>query len=161
MMRAAPFALLLAACGSAAPKPPPQATPSPELLQELPPRRVHPEQCSLVLLTRAEPARRIVLALDNPAVALVQTGGRVLELPRVATSGEARLGHAERQVYRSADGELAADIRFAPAPGEQAGYAIRSASVSFTPPSGDNVIVPAVGVLACGPASPMATELPR
>lgn len=146
-------AVLLAACGST-PSPAPAVADIPSsaaMLQDLPPFSVDPRQCSMVLFTRETPARRIALGLDDPAIALAQIGGRTLQLPRIASTGAAMLGHSEQQTYAAQDGiVLVIDVRFEALAGPQPGAAIRSGVVSLTGASGATSITPVVGLLTCG-----------
>lgn len=146
------LALSLAACGSSPERKGPSPTDAIDAatLQDLPPHSVHPRQCSLVLFTRTAPARRIALGLDNPAVALVQVGGRTLTLARAAMSGAALLGHAERQTYAGEGAELVIDVRFEALSGPSQGAAVRSGTVAFSSPSRATTINPVVGLLSCG-----------
>jgi hypothetical protein len=125
-------------------------------LEETPPQGFRAGACHLVLWTRSEPSRRILVAWSQPGEAIVQVRGQALSLPLSEVSGAARQGHYERQVWKSPAGVVLADVRFEPLPGAEEVAAIRSAAVSFTDPRGETVVTPAVGMVSCGapPATP-------
>ena len=123
-------------------------------LEETPPQAARPGACHLVLWTRNEPSRRILVAWSTPQEAVVQVRGQVLMLPLSASSGATILGHAERQVWSSRQGEVVAEVRFELLPGSSDTSAIRSAVVSFTDTEGETVVTPAIGLASCGVPSP-------
>lgn len=120
------------------------------VLQTLPPPDVRPAQCPLILYSRAEEDRLIFVSLDYPQVAIVQIDGKTHEFPRTSVSGETSHRHYEQETYTSADGAvLALNARFSEVANDNTGVAIRSASIAYTSPEGETVVVPAVGLASC------------
>jgi hypothetical protein len=141
--------MLLTACAGS-PAPPSSSEAVPLVLEETPPQSIRANACHLVLWTRAEPSRRILIAWNSPAEATVRVAGKTLTLPRTTLSGADRFGHHERQTWKSRVGEVSADVRFEALPGAADVSAIRSAAVSFTDARGETIVTPAVGMVSCG-----------
>jgi hypothetical protein len=130
--------------------------------EEVAARRLEPDQCPLVLWSRAAASQRIFIAFHDPAVAVVRVGGREVSLPRSAVAGAAAFGHHEVQTYGAAGGpQVVADVRFNMIEGQNDGAVIRSASVSLTSPTGETLIVPAVGLVSCGADARTLTRAPQ
>lgn len=120
------------------------------VFETLPPQDVSSAQCPLVLYSRADESRRIFIALDNPAIALIRIDGRTQQLARTATNGAANHRHYEEETYSTPDGaQLTASVRFTPLQDNASGAAIRSASLAYTSPEGETAILPAVGLVTC------------
>ncbi len=120
------------------------------VFETLPPQNVSLNQCPLVLYSRADESRRLFIALDNPALALIRIDGRTTQFARTATSGATSHRHYEEETYSSPDGaQLTASVRFTALPENASGAAIRSASLSYTSPEGETAILPAVGLASC------------
>lgn len=120
------------------------------VFETLPPQDIAASQCPLVLYSRADQSRRLYIALDNPAMALVRIDGRTLQFARTATSGAASNRHFEQETYSSPDGaQITANVRFAAASRAGQGAPIHSASIAYTSPEGETAILPAVGLVTC------------
>src|SRR5688572_8150998 len=98
-------ALLLASCASGPPgeqRSAPAAADAMTMpaLAELPTQQLARGQCALALWSRNATPVRFVVTLDQPAVARMSVKGRVVELARVAQSGQSIHGHFPEQHYR-------------------------------------------------------------
>ncbi len=121
-------------------------------LEEVAARPLPAGRCSLIMFSRETPARRIVVAYDNPAEAIVRTGGEELALQRRTAAGEVAYGHAAETSYTGTAGlSLTIRVTFDASPVRD-GAPIRDATITLSRPSGETVVVPAVGVAACTPA---------
>lgn len=122
-------------------------------LEDVAARPLPAGRCSLILFSRDTPARRVLVAYDTPAEAIIQTGGREIALDRRATAGDVAYGHASEASYGGAGGlSLTVRITFDSSPVRD-GAPVREATVTLSR-DGETMIVPAVGVAACAPADP-------
>lgn len=144
--------LLICVAGCASSRPQPTTDRQQLELDALPPHTTDPRQCSLVLFTREAESRRIALALDTPAILILQSGGRPLHLSRTDHSQPTSFGHAPTQNYRSPTGiQARLDVELTPLPGGEPGATVRSGSLAFTNVAGETHVLPVVGLLSCGP----------
>jgi len=146
-------AVLLAACAGGAPVEPaatalsdPMGAPA---LAELPTQQLAPGQCALVLWSRNTTAVRFAVTLDQPAVARVSVRGRVVELVRVAQSGQAIHGQFPDQHYRGEGISLGVSFVSGDVRQLTGGAVVSSAVVEYVDPAGWTSIIPAVGLIAC------------
>lgn len=150
---------LLAACASGASDAgDAPATAGALMLEEVSPRPLPDGRCSLILYSREPAARRILVAFDDPAEAVIRTGGREYTLRRQAMTGDVLHGHASQAVYGGSAGlSLAVALTFEPSPATD-GAPIRDASVTVSRLSGESIIIPAVGIAACTPPAGRASR---
>jgi hypothetical protein len=145
---------LLAACagGSGAPeRAAPAISGAPLALEEVSSRPLPAGRCSLILFSREAAAKRILVAFDTPGEAIVNIGGREQTLRRTAIAGDVLYGHAALSTYGAADGlAVSVAVSFEASPTRE-GAPTREATVTATRPSGESVVIPAVGVAACAP----------
>jgi hypothetical protein len=118
-------------------------------LSELPTQQLERDQCALVLWSRDSRQVRFVVTLDRPAIARVSMKGRVVELSRVAQSGQAIHGQFAEQQYRGEG--LSLDISFVPGEVRElaGGAVVSSVVVEYVDPGGWTSVIPAVGLIAC------------
>ena len=118
-------------------------------LAELPTQLLARGQCALVLWSRNSTPVRFVVTLDQPAVARVSVRGRVVELPRVAQSGQLIHGQFPQQHYRGEG--ISLEISFVADDARQlaGGAVVSSALVEYDDPTGWTSLIPAVGLIAC------------
>jgi hypothetical protein len=143
---------ILAACAGGQPRAEtPEAAPARSGLEELAPRDLPAGRCTLILFTREAASRRVLIAYDEPAVALVNLQGREVELARTDIAGDVQFGHATFASY-AADGVRATiDVAFDAARAAD-GAAVRSGSITLAEAGGSATVTPVVGVAACAPA---------
>jgi hypothetical protein len=126
------------------------ATPAGEQpLAELPTQQLGTGQCALVLWSRQATPTRLVVALDQPAVARIRAKGRVIELARVLQSGPTLHGQFSEQEYR-AEG-ISLEISFAAGEIRQlaGGAVVPSAVIRMADAAGWTSVIPASGLIAC------------
>jgi hypothetical protein len=117
-------------------------------LEELPAQTLAAGQCALVLWSNPAEPKRIAMTIDEPAIARIQIDGRLVQLPRVAGTGEAIHGMFAQQIYRGEGLSLA--VSFTAAPREMNGGAvIPTAVVEYTDANGWAAVIPAAGMIAC------------
>ena len=118
-------------------------------LAELPTQQLGTGQCALVLWSRDTAPIRLVVALDEPAIARVRPNGRTVELRRVEQSGPSLHGQFSQQQYQG-DG-LSLAISFAADDARQlaGGAVVPSALVKIADARGWTSVIPAVGLIAC------------
>lgn len=118
---------------------------------ELAQQQLAPGQCALFLWANTSPARRILMATQNPASARVVMKGKTLDLPLTAWDGEQVMGLYQEQTF-SGEG-LTVTVRFrAEAPrGLVGGVVARDGSVELKDATGWETVVPAAGMIACQP----------
>lgn len=116
---------------------------------ELAPQKLASGQCALFLWANTAPARRILMATQNPASARVVMKGKTVDLPLTAWDGDQVMGLYEQQTF-SGDG-LTLTVRFrAEAPrGLVGGVVARDGSVELKDAAGWETVVPAAGMIAC------------
>lgn len=118
-------------------------------LGEAPAQRLAPGQCALALWTRTEPAVRVVVAVSQPAQAHIRLDGRDLVLPRVSSDGEPIYGHAPNQTWSRDGVTLSLTATLAPRDGMVGGAVAQDAMLVLTQATGEEIIIPAAGLLAC------------
>lgn len=118
---------------------------------ELPPQELAPGQCALFLWARTTPARRFLMATQNPASARVSLDGRTLDVPLTAWDGEAVYGLHEIQTF-SGDG-ITLTVRFSAEErkGLVGGLVAPNATVEYRDAAGWETVIPAAGMIACQP----------
>jgi len=118
-------------------------------LFELPTQLLARGQCALVLWSRSSAPVRFAVTLDQPAVARVSVKGRVVELARVAQSGQSIHGQFPKQLYRGEG--ISLEVSFVPEDARQlaGGAVVSSAVVEVDDPTGWTSVIPAVGLIAC------------
>lgn len=123
-------------------------------LEEVAPRPLPDGRCSLILYSREPSPKRILVAFDTPAQAIIRTGGREYTLQRRQTSGDVRFGHASAAEYGGSAGlSVTVAVTFDASPSRD-GAPVRDATITATQGAGDAVVTPAVGVVACTPGAP-------
>jgi hypothetical protein len=142
------LALLAAPKAQKAPAPNDGGVPFQEIAQQ----QLAPGQCALFLWARTSPARRILMATQNPASARIALKGKTLDLPLTAWDGEAHMGIHEVQTF-SANG-VTITVRFdgKSREGLIGGLVAENGSVEMKDAEGWELVVPAAGMLACQPA---------
>lgn len=152
------FILALAAaaagCASAPVQPPQAVAASPSVgvtLEELPPQRLEKGQCALVLWSRTPKPERLVMALNEPAVARVQIAGQIVELPQVERDGRQTYGHFPNQRY--ADSRLSITLRviFDGQENLVGGSVARDGALEIVDNKGWSAAIPVGGLVACQP----------
>jgi hypothetical protein len=118
------------------------------VLEEIPTQTLGSGQCALVLWSNPAQPKRIAMTLDEPAIARIQVGGKIFQLPRVATSGRALHGMFPQQTYRGEGISLAVSFG-ADAKEMNGGAVIPEAVVEYTDQNGWAAIIPAAGMIAC------------
>ena len=145
-------AVLLTACSGGplerlAPRPGAVETGLP--LGEAPALRLASGQCALALWTRAEPAVRVALAVNQPAEIHIRLDGRDLVLPRVASDGEPMFGHAPSQTWSGDGVTLSLTATLAARDGMVGGAVARDAMLVLTGRDGSEAVIPVAGLVAC------------
>lgn len=148
--------LMLAACAGAPGTPEPEskpsaaaAAPAPFALSEVPPHRLLGGQCALVLWSREPSPRRLVLALDNPAIARINRNGAVSELAQTGVEGRRVFGHHPVQYYAGGGVRLTLRISFDGPQTLADGAILRDGSVELADDAGWSEIIPAAGLIGC------------
>lgn len=116
---------------------------------ELPPQRLERGQCALFLWSRTTPPRRVLMALNDPAIARVRLGGRTVDLARTRVEGPAAFGHARTQSYAGAGASLVITVDMESRGGVVGGAVVPTAAIEYRTVAGWTIIVPAAGLLAC------------
>ncbi len=136
---------LAAALSAGAPRAAEQGLP----LQELPTQTLVRGQCALVLWTRTAPARRVFMALNDPAGALVQVGGKTVTLARTAWDGAAVFSHYPHQTFSGDGWTLKIDVEFDTRSGLVGGAVAPSGSLELSDAKGWSTVLPVAGMVAC------------
>ena len=144
-------ALLMSACANGPPEktPPVVATSGGTSLGELPAQQLTKGQCALVLWSHKSLPLRFLVTLDQPAVARVQVEGKMIELVRVAQSGQPLYGQFPEQHYRGDGHSLGVSFAVDAAKGLNGGAVVSSALVEYVDAKGWTAIIPAAGLIAC------------
>lgn len=120
-------------------------------LGELPQQRLEPGRCQLFLWTRAEPPRRVAMALDRPDQLRVMIDGRPRDLPLLAREGSGvATGFGPRARYGDATLSVSFDIDLVTRPGLIDGAVVRAGVMRLEPAGGPAEVVPVGGLAACG-----------
>jgi hypothetical protein len=118
-------------------------------LQELPPQTLAAGQCALVLWTRTTPARRVFMALNNPAGAKVQVDGRTVALARTGWDGEAVFGHSPKQAFAGGGWTLSVSVDFDTRSGLVGGAVAPSGTLELRDAKGWSILQSVAGMVAC------------
>jgi hypothetical protein len=153
MIRLLTCAAVALAATAALAAPRPQNAPAPNdggvPFGELAPQKLANGQCALFLWANTSPARRILMATQNPASARVVMKGKTLDLPLTSWDGEQVMGLYEQQTF-SGEG-VTLTVRFRPEAtrGLVGGVVARDGSVELKDAAGWETVVPAAGMIAC------------
>jgi hypothetical protein len=118
-------------------------------LAELPTQQLQRGQCALVLWSRDTMPVRIAVTLDQPAVARISPKGRVIELTRVAQSGQSVHGQYPQQQYRGEGFSLDVSFLADDARPLAGGAVVSSAVVKYVDANGWTSVMPTFGLIAC------------
>lgn len=118
-------------------------------LGEAPALRLSSGQCALALWTRTEPAVRIAIAVSQPAELHINLDGRDLTLVRTASDGEPVFGHTPNQTWSGDGVTVAMTATVAPRDGMVGGAVARDAMLVLTDRAGQELVIPAAGLVAC------------
>lgn len=116
---------------------------------ELAQQKLAPGQCALFLWANTSPARRILMATQNPASARVVMKGKTIDLPLTAWDGEQVMGLYEQQTFSGEGLTLTVRFRGEAANGLIGGMMARDGSVELKDAAGWETVVPAAGLIAC------------
>jgi hypothetical protein len=119
-------------------------------LAELPTQQLQRGQCALVLWSRDATPVRLAVTLDQPAVARIRPNGRVIELVRVAQSGQSLHGQFPEQQYHGEGFSLEVSFIADDARQLAGGAIVPSAVVKYVDANGWTSLLPAAGLIACG-----------
>lgn len=150
----AAMSLVLAACQGTGPRnamPAPAPASDQMPLQTLPPQRLAPGQCALVLWRKGGGNSRIFMALSEPAMARVRIAGRDIDLTRTDAEGDRAFGLSPRQTYQGGGVALTVDLEIDPDRGLLAGAVVPSGVLDLRREGGTSVILPVGGLIACQP----------
>jgi len=150
-MLAAIGAVLVSACanGPAGKTGTMAGTPAESSFGELPAQTLNQGQCALVLWSRKSPPLRFLMTLNEPAVARVQIQGKMVELARVAQTGQPIYGQFPNQRYRGEGLSLSVTFSSDNMGPLNSGAVVSSAVVEYSDAQGWTAIVPAAGLIAC------------
>lgn len=118
-------------------------------LQELPTQTLRSGQCALVLWTRTTPARRVFMAINDPAGAKVQVGGRTVDMARTAWSGDAVFNHYPQQSFSGGGWTVKTVVDFDTRSGIVGGAVAPSGTLELTDAKGLSTVLPVAGMVAC------------
>jgi hypothetical protein len=153
MIRPLALAALLLTANAAFAAPKAQNAPAPNdggvPFGELAPQKLAPGQCALFLWANTAPARRILMATQNPASARVVMKGKTLDLPLTAWDGEQVMGLYEEQTFTGQGLTLIVRFRAEAPRGLVGGVVARDGSVELKGIDGWETVVPAAGMIAC------------
>jgi hypothetical protein len=143
------WTVLFASACAGAPKSTPATMTSGPVLGELPPQDLARGQCALVLWAQQMPPQRVFVSLNDPAIARVDVGGKVVELARVSQSGQPLFGQFPKTHYRG--GGLSLDVSFVADKAKElnGGAVVSSALVEYVDAQGWTTVIPAAGLIGC------------
>ena len=118
-------------------------------LQELPTQTLSKGQCALFLWARTTPPQRVMMALQDPAVARIRMGGRTLDLKQTGWDGDGLYGHHPRQTYAADGVEMTVDIQMDARSGLVGGAVVPSGSIDFRDKAGWQTTIPVAGMIGC------------
>lgn len=153
-MVAVAFSLVAGACqsvGAPAAKPAPRLASADMPLQTLPPQRLAPGQCAMVLWRKSAGSPRIFMGFSEPAIARVRINGKDVDLARTDAEGERAFGHSPRQTYQGGGLTLTVDVEIDPDRGLLAGAVVPSGVLDFRQEGAASLILPVGGLIACQP----------
>jgi|GEM_PF-1676574 len=122
------------------------------IFAEIPPQELASGQCALFLWARTSPARRFLMATQNPASARVSLNGKTLDLPLTEWDGDSVYGLYEVQVFSGEGITLTVRFTAEARKGLVGGLVAPEASVEYRDAAGWETVIPAAGILACQPA---------
>jgi hypothetical protein len=119
------------------------------MFEELPAQGLRTGQCALALWSRQAQPLRFLMTLSDPAVARVRMGGKLLELARVAQTGQPVYGQFPDQRYEGDGLTLSVSFSTQSLAALTGGAVVSSAMVEYSDAQGWTAIVPAAGMIAC------------
>jgi len=118
--------------------------------EQLSPQRLAPGRCGMFLWAQAGRPVLILAAFDQPATAVVQTGGRQRSFERASFSGNPIHGMFERQSYEGGGGvTLEVDVELDTERAMRDGALIKEGVVRVRDREGWETVVPIGGMVAC------------
>ena len=144
-------AMFLSACagGPAVNAPAVPTGPAEATLGEVPAQQLNKGQCALVLWSHKSPPLRFLVSLSDPAVVRVQLEGKLVEIARVAQSGQPFYGQFPDQRYRGNGVSLGVSFSVDGATALAGGAVVSSAVVEYADANGWTTVIPAAGLIAC------------
>ncbi|CAN1558664.1 hypothetical protein MCEMIH16_02531 [Caulobacteraceae bacterium] len=120
-------------------------------LEGLPTQTLASGQCALFLWARTTPPRRVLMALQDPAIARIRLDGKSLDLPRVAAEGEALYGHFPVQRFEGEGVSVSVTIQMDARSGLVGGVVVPAGWLEYRDRKGWETIVPVAGMVGCQP----------
>ncbi len=118
-------------------------------LQDLPPQTLAAGRCGLFLWSKTERPVFILYATESPARALVRIGNRDHRLDRKQASGEAVLGHYEKQTFAGGKYSFEVDLTYDREAQLQDGAVIKRGVLRTRDQKGFETILPVGGMIGC------------
>jgi hypothetical protein len=118
-------------------------------LQDLPAQTLSAGRCGLFIWSKTERPVFILFATESPARALVRIGNRELRLDRKQTSGEAVLGHYEKQTFAGGKHSFEIDLTFDREAQLTDGAVIQRGVLRTRDQKGFETILPVGGMIGC------------
>lgn len=118
-------------------------------LQDLPPQTLAAGRCGLFLWSKTERPVFILYATESPARALVRIGNREHRLDRKQASGEAVLGHYEKQTFAGGKYSFEIDLKYDQEAKLQDGAVIQRGVLRTRDQKGFETILPVGGMIGC------------
>lgn len=118
-------------------------------LQGLAAQKLTPGRCGLFLWSKTERPVFILFATENPAQALMRIGGRDRKLSRKAASGQAVLGHYEKQTFAADKYSFEVDLTYRQDDKLLDGAVIERGIMRTRDKAGMETILPIGGMIAC------------
>ncbi len=118
-------------------------------LGELPMQDLGRGQCALVLWAQRASPQRLLVTLNQPAVARIEVEGKTIELARVAQSGQPLFGQYPETRYRGEGLSLGVSFTIDTAKGLNGGAVVSSAVVEYVDAKGWMTIIPTAGLIGC------------
>ena len=115
-------------------------------LAELPPQPLPSGQCALFLWDRAS-GQRVAMIGREPAILRMVLDGRLTDLPAEAREGEAVLGFAPVNRFRSASRSY--EVRITLLPATAGGAVVKDGSLTITEADGSALVLPVAGLAGC------------
>lgn len=120
-------------------------------LDELPPQVMAKNSCAMFLWDRASKRRVVMMvAVPEPAVVRVASGGKVMALAQIAAEGDKVLGFAPRSRFGDGRFEVAIDVEITANDGVVGGGVVRDGTLTVTQADGVAVVAPVAGLIGCG-----------
>lgn len=118
-------------------------------LQDLPAQTLDNGRCGLFLWSKTERPVFILFATESPARALVRIGNRDQRLDRKQVSGEAVLGHYEKQTFSGGKYSFEVDLTYNRDSKLQDGAVIERGVLRTRDQKGFETILPVGGMIGC------------